>query len=100
MEIRGKNGGKRPGAGRKSKAEEFGLAALLDECWTRAERKEVIRTLYLAAKKGNERAAALLLAYAYGKPHETISATVTHREFEVEIGGSSSVSTNEPQFVN
>jgi len=65
-----KNGGARPGAGRKSKAEEFGLAALLDKAWTKADRIEVIETLHKQAKDGNTSAASLLLAYAYGKPTE------------------------------
>ncbi len=99
--ARPNTGGRRPGAGRKSKAEEMGLAALLDNCWPVSDRKHVIRTLHLAAKNGNARAAALLLAYTYGKPHETVTATITHREFEVEIGGSTSVGTDEhAEFVN
>lgn len=64
------HGGARVGAGRKSKAEEFGLAKLLDDCWVVSDRKKVIQVLNKAALKGNDRAAALLLAYAYGKPTE------------------------------
>lgn len=63
-------GGRRPNSGRKSKAEEFGLAALLDKVWPEADRENVIKVLHRAAMKGNDRAAALLLSYAYGKPTE------------------------------
>lgn len=65
------HGGKRKGAGRKSKAEELGLVALLDECFTVEERKKVIRVLVEAATRAplfNIEAAKLLLAYTYGKP--------------------------------
>jgi hypothetical protein len=62
------NGGRRPGAGRKSKAEEAGLQQLLDDAWTTTERKAVIKAMHKSAKAGNVKAAALLLSYAYGKP--------------------------------
>jgi hypothetical protein len=62
------NGGRRPGAGRKSKAEEAGLQQLLEEAWLPKERIAVIKQLNIQAKKGNVKAATLLLAYAYGKP--------------------------------
>lgn len=68
-------GGRRPGAGRKSKAEEAGLTQLLDEAWLPRERKAVIKQLNTQAKKGNVKAAALLLAYAYGKPKVQIEHT-------------------------
>jgi hypothetical protein len=63
-------GGKKGRSGRKSKAEEQGLAALLDRVWTQADREKVIRVLHKNAMKGNEKAAGLLLSYAYGKPTE------------------------------
>lgn len=68
--VKGKGGGKRPGAGRKSKAEEMGLKALLDECITEAERRSLFRKLLAAGKKGDVKATGLLLAYIYGKPVE------------------------------
>lgn len=70
--INDKHGGKRANAGRKSKAEEAGLAGLLDRVWTTQDREDVIRSLHARALDGNERAASLLLAYAYGKPPERI----------------------------
>lgn len=69
---RAKNGGKRTNAGRKSKAEELGLAGLLDRVWGLEKRERVIDALHRKAQAGNEKAAALLLAYAYGKPKETL----------------------------
>lgn len=66
------HGGKRNGAGRKSKAEEFGLAALLDECWTTDDRRAVIKKLNTLAQEGVLGAAELLMAYAYGRPRQTV----------------------------
>ena len=43
---------------------------MLDAAWTQADREAVIVSLCKQAKKGNVQAAALLLAYAYGKPTE------------------------------
>lgn len=68
--IKGK-GGKKGRSGRKSKAEELGLVALLDECFTVEDRKELIKALVKEAKRAplmNMDAAKLLLSYAYGKP--------------------------------
>lgn len=84
--IRGK-GGPRPNSGRKSKAEEFGLARLLDECWTFAQRKLVIQKLHeyaLAGGKPAVSAASLLLAYAYGKPTERIQHSIQIAEANKE----------------
>lgn len=63
-------GGRKGRSGRKSKAEEMGLAALLDRVWTKEDREQVIRALHRKARTGNDKAAALLLSYAYGKPTE------------------------------
>ena len=70
--INERHGGRRPNAGRKSKAQEMGLSALLDRVWTIENRKSVIKTLHQKALEGNEKAAALLLSYAYGKPTERV----------------------------
>jgi hypothetical protein len=71
--IKGK-GGVKGKSGRKSKAEEMGLAALLEEAFTPADRKEVIQNLSKIAKstdfKAAVSAASLLLGYTYGKPTE------------------------------
>lgn len=65
-------GGKKGRSGRKSKAEEMGLANLLDRVWTTPDRENVVRSLHSKAVEGNEKAAALLLSYAYGKPTERV----------------------------
>lgn len=65
-------GGKKGRSGRKSRAEELGLTVLLDRVWSIADREAVIRALHEKACEGNDKAAALLLSYTYGKPAERI----------------------------
>lgn len=72
LDRRVNNGGKRANAGRKSKAEELGVAGLMDRVWGLEKREQVINALHRKAKAGNERAAALLLAYTYGKPKDIV----------------------------
>lgn len=67
-EGRAQHGGARPGAGRKSKAEEAGLKDLLDACITTADRKKLFNKLKEKALAGEDFAMQLLLAYIYGKP--------------------------------
>lgn len=71
---RKKNGGSRSNAGRKSKAEEMGLLALLDKCWTKEDREACILSLAETANdpKASDRmdAVKLLMSYAFGKPKE------------------------------
>ena len=64
------HGGKRPNSGRKSKAEELGLAELFETAWPLADRQAVVEALSKQAKEGNVQAASLLMSYAYGKPTE------------------------------
>lgn len=66
--VRGNRGGAKGRSGRKSKAEELGLAALLDECWTEADRKACLKKLASNARTGDMESIKLLMAYAYGKP--------------------------------
>jgi len=62
------NGGKRPGAGRKSKAEELRLSAIMDDI---GKTETVLKALYAdACKAGNIQAQQLWLSYKYGKPKE------------------------------
>jgi hypothetical protein len=77
--VKGRSGGRRPGQGRKSKAEEMGLQALLDKCWTRADREKCIRAL---AKTANDplssnriEAVKILMGYCFGKPIEKKEVT-------------------------
>lgn len=66
------NGGKREGAGRKSKAEELRLSAIMDDI---GKTETVLRTLYKAAcDPKNIQATQLWLAYKYGKPKDNEGA--------------------------
>ena len=69
-------GGKKGRSGRKSKAEEMGLMALLDKCWTKEDRENCIRALAETANNpsSNDRmdAVKLLMGYTFGKPKESV----------------------------
>jgi len=69
MEEIKKRGGKREGAGRKSKDEELKIIERLDNI---IESDDVIRSLKNLIKDGNFNAIKLYLEYRYGKPKETI----------------------------
>jgi len=69
---KGTTGGRRKGAGRKTKAEELGLPRLLAACITDAERKALFRVLKKKALAGEDRALELVLAYLYGKPIQPV----------------------------
>lgn len=70
---RSKNhGGARPNAGRKKKAVEQGIADLMSESFPMEDRHRVVRALYFKAEEGDSKAAALLFAYTYGKPKESV----------------------------
>jgi hypothetical protein len=65
-------------SGRKSKAEEMGLKALLDECVTVNERRGLFNELKrLARGRGKTKLEAikLLLAYLYGTPRQSVEVT-------------------------
>ena len=68
------NGGKRPNSGRKSKAEEFGMAELLDASLPSGAFEKIAKNLFKLATGSNPKAAvaagSLLLAYRFGKPTE------------------------------
>jgi hypothetical protein len=72
--TKGNKGGAKGRSGRKSKAEELGVVALLNDCWNPSDRKAVIENLVTIAQGDNAKAAvsaaSLLLGYAYGKPTE------------------------------
>lgn len=70
---RAKNGGARPGAGRKSKEQLLEIHGLLQEYWPIERRRASIENLAdMAEGTGKSAVAAfqLLAAYAYGKPIE------------------------------
>lgn len=65
--IKGK-GGVKGRSGRLSKAQMMGLAALLDKCWTPADREKCLNALASKANQGDMEAIKLLMAYTFGKP--------------------------------
>ena len=68
---RAKNGGARPGAGRKPKALVLELHGLLSEAWPMDRRRLAIENLADLAESDSKaavEASKTLLAYAYGKP--------------------------------
>jgi hypothetical protein len=76
---RKKNGGARPGAGRKTKAEILGLAELIDSTWPVEDQKKVLKRL---ADDCNDidfhtrhESRKLLLSYKFGKPTELVDVT-------------------------
>lgn len=68
-------GGARRGAGRKSKAEEMGLPALIEEIIGEEGKRAVIASIYEKAKTGSFLHQQLLMAYIYGKPTDEIDIT-------------------------
>lgn len=99
------HGGKRPNSGRKSKAEELGLQALLDKCWTQVDREKCISALAKKAAQGENDAIKLLMSYTYGTPKATVdlnhAGSIT-TNYQVEIGGAREVATADTstQYVN
>jgi hypothetical protein len=73
---RKKNGGRRPNSGRKSKAEEEGLAHLLNKCWPLEAREACVRALAIAAAdptaETHIESIKILMPYTYGKPKEKV----------------------------
>lgn len=67
-------GGKREGAGRKSKAEELGLNDLMDSI---GPTEKVLEAVYKAATstKPNTEAQKIWLSYKFGKPKESVTIT-------------------------
>ena len=63
-------GGRRKGAGRKSKAEELGLSGTLDEIIDNAA---VIKALKAKIEKGDIRAIQIYMEYYYGKPTKEVN---------------------------
>lgn len=65
-------GGKQPGAGRKSKAEELRLSAIMDDI---GNTEAILRVLYKnALDPKNVADRQLWLAYKYGKPKDNEGA--------------------------
>lgn len=72
--IKGNRGGQKGRSGRKSKAEELGLVATLEKCFTLEDREECIKKLVEDCKSEDfshrHESRKLLLAYTFGRPAE------------------------------
>lgn len=68
-------GGAREGAGRKSKAEEMGLPALIEEVVGEQGKRDIINKLFSKAKEGSYLHIQLLMGYMYGKPQDHVDIT-------------------------
>jgi len=73
--MKGKNGGKRVGAGRKSKAAELEILAFIDSVWTLKDKQTSLRKTVEAANEGDLDAFKLLMAYRFGKPKDSLDVT-------------------------
>ena len=82
-------GGKREGAGRKSKAEEFKLIEKLDKY---IDQQTVFETLGQLIKEGSLKAVEIYLNYYFGKPTEKVDHSTNGESINnpiVVFGGSS-----------
>ena len=79
------NGGKRPGAGRKSKAEEMGLPSLIEDCIGEEGKRALIEKINAQAMAGSYKHQELLMAYIYGKPTDHIDHTTAGEAMTVHF---------------
>jgi hypothetical protein len=75
------HGGKREGAGRKSKDEELKLIENLDK---HIDKDEPIQKLKKLIQEENFNAIKLYLEYRYGKPKETVTTTHNINDFNLK----------------
>ena len=73
MDKRKSNGGKREGAGRKSKSEEMHLIERLNK---HIDSDDAIKKLKAMIDEGDFKALQLYMNYMYGKPKETKDVTI------------------------
>lgn len=70
------HGGKRDGAGRKSKAEEMGLPALIEDVIGDEGKKKIIQMIYdQSIKADGFKDRQMLMHYMYGKPQDSLDIT-------------------------
>lgn len=72
---KGKSGGPRENSGRKSKADELGLPALVEEVLGDDGKKELLQKIADQAKAGSFAHQQLLMNYIFGKPKEKLDVT-------------------------
>lgn len=72
----GKNGGKRPGAGRKTLAVEENVKAVIKQALDKSGGEDTMvkiwQTIIAKAKGGSDKHAQILLNYYHGKPKENL----------------------------
>jgi hypothetical protein len=73
MDNRKNNGGKREGAGRKSKSEEMQLIEMLNK---HIDKDDAIQKLKEKIDEGDFKALQMYMNYMYGKPKETKDVTI------------------------
>jgi len=84
----GKNGGKREGAGRKTKAEELGLPMLIEDVIGESGKRDLIKKIFSQAKAGSFNHQQLLMHYSFGKPVEKIKGEINTKQIiEVTYDG-------------
>lgn len=81
-------GGRREGAGRKSKAEEMGLAALIDSAVSDNDWRAIFKKAASKAMRGDMIAAKFIASYKFGMPKQAVdvTGTITWREKAAQQG--------------
>ncbi len=78
--MKDNRGGKRQGAGRKTKADELGLIGLLNSVWTLSDQKKTLKKLAEDCSHNDfhirQESRKLLMAYRYGKPKESVDVNL------------------------
>jgi hypothetical protein len=69
------HGGRREGAGRKTKAEEMGLPNLIEEVIGDEGKKELVKGIFDKARSGSFLHQQMLMHYIYGKPQDHVDVT-------------------------
>jgi len=79
----GQNGGARPGAGRKPKADELRLIETIKESVSDNDFGQIWATIADKAKKGSPAHIKLLFEYFYGQPKKTIAHELPDNEIHI-----------------
>ncbi len=76
------NGGARPGAGRKTKAEEMGLPKLIEDVIGDDGKKRLVQKIMQQAEGGSFPHQQLMMHYMYGKPQDHVDVTTGGEKIE------------------
>lgn len=77
------NGGKREGAGRKSRSDEQNLIELLDSEIDESKQRLIIQKILELSLEGDIRAIQVYLNYRHGKPKDTVTQTHVFDGFSI-----------------